>query len=104
MSGTLHPIYGELPWHADGEEPRGIYTRGGDTVAFVELPVASLEDWERAAKVATLIAAAPTLLSSLQSMLERYTSLVNCGDCGNWDPEQEPNVIAARAAISKATK
>lgn len=47
-------------------------------------------------------AAAPALLVALQSLTERYTRLVNCGDCGNWDPETEPEVIAARAAIAKA--
>ena len=37
---------------------------------------------------------------ALQALLDRYTSLVNCGDCGNWDPEKEPCVVAARAALA----
>jgi len=37
---------------------------------------------------------------ALQNLLELYTSLVNCGDCGNWDVEAEKEVIAARAALS----
>ncbi len=37
---------------------------------------------------------------ALRDMLDKYTSLVNCGDCGFWDPELEPEVIAARAAIA----
>lgn len=40
------------------------------------------------------------LLAALQGMTERYTALVNCGDCGNWDPESEAVVIAARAVIA----
>ncbi len=42
------------------------------------------------------------LAGSLQLLLDRYTSLVNSGDAGNWDPEKEPEVIAARAALTDA--
>jgi hypothetical protein len=51
---------------------------------------------------ARLIAAAPDLLDALRALLSRYVGLVNCGDCGNWNPEMEPEVQTARAAISKA--
>lgn len=37
--------------------------------------------------------------SALEAMLNRYVGLVNCGDCGNWDPETEEEVIDARAAL-----
>ncbi len=49
-----------------------------------------------------LIVAAPELLEALQGLLDHYVALVNCGDCGNWDPNEEAPVIAARAAIAKA--
>ena len=39
------------------------------------------------------------LREALEGMLDRYVSLVNCGDCGNWNPEEEPEVIAAREAL-----
>lgn len=42
-----------------------------------------------------------TLREAAQALLDRYTSLVNCGDCGNWDPETEPDVIALRAELVK---
>jgi hypothetical protein len=51
---------------------------------------------------AHLIAAAPDLLAALETLLDHYTALVNCGDCGNWNPESEPEVITARATIAKA--
>lgn len=41
------------------------------------------------------------LESALTRLVDRYTMLVNCGDCGNWDPEKEPDVIFARAALAK---
>lgn len=53
---------------------------------------------------ARLIAAAPDLLSALRGFLEMYVAMVNSGDCGNWDAETEPQVIAARAAIAKAVQ
>jgi hypothetical protein len=65
-------------------------------VAVTNLARMSLAD-------AQLIAAAPELLEALRTTLGIWVSLVNSGDAGNWDPEQEPHVIAARAAIAKAT-
>jgi hypothetical protein len=41
------------------------------------------------------------LLEALRDMLDRYVGLVVSGDAGNWDAEQEPEVIASRAAIKK---
>lgn len=46
--------------------------------------------------------AAPELLEALNETLEHYLQLANSGDAGNWDPETEPKVIKARAAIAKA--
>lgn len=45
---------------------------------------------------------APLLRDALTALLDRYVSLVNCGDCGNWNPETEDQVIAARAALANA--
>jgi hypothetical protein len=41
------------------------------------------------------------LEEALRVMLDRYVSLVNCGDCGNWDPETEPSVQQARTALAR---
>lgn len=40
------------------------------------------------------------LREALEGLLERYTELVNCGDCGFWNPEEEDAVKFARAALA----
>ena len=47
---------------------------------------------------------ATELGSRLDSLLNRYVELVNCGDCGNWNPEEEMVVKAARRAIERYSK
>ena len=42
------------------------------------------------------------LVGALECMLNRYVELVESGDAGKWDAEAEPDVIAARAALSEA--
>ena len=44
-------------------------------------------------------AKATRLEAALIGMTERYCDLVNSGDAGFWNPEEEPEVIAARAAL-----
>lgn len=36
----------------------------------------------------------------LSDMTEHYVALAGCGDCGNWNPEEESEVIAARKMIA----
>lgn len=50
---------------------------------------------------AHLISAAPDLLEALESLIIKYVRLVNSGDAGFWNPEDDKEVIAARAAIAK---
>lgn len=68
---------------------------GGDSK-----PISFLD--EMAEPNARLIAAAPDILTALRAMTQRYVDLANSGDAGFWDPEEEDEVIAARAAIAKA--
>lgn len=40
------------------------------------------------------------LVNALVGMVNVYTALVNCGDCGNWNPEEDKEVIVARKAFA----
>lgn len=48
--------------------------------------------------------AAPQLLEALQEITEMYCAMINSGDCGNWNPEEDKEVTKARAAIKAATE
>ncbi|PKR56362.1 hypothetical protein [Thalassospira lohafexi] len=39
------------------------------------------------------------LRGALDGALKEYVQLAASGDCGNWDPEEEPHVIKAREAL-----
>ncbi len=41
------------------------------------------------------------LVEALEAMTDRYTQLASSGDAGFWDCEEEPEVIAARAALAR---
>lgn len=45
---------------------------------------------------------AAELLEALEAMADYYVQLVNTGDAGQWDPEEDDVVIKSRAAIAKA--
>jgi hypothetical protein len=42
------------------------------------------------------------LADALQAMVDNHVRMVNSGDCGNWDPEAENQIIQARAALAVA--
>jgi hypothetical protein len=42
----------------------------------------------------------PDLREAAAALLRRYIQLVESGDCGNWDAEDEPEVRALREALS----
>jgi hypothetical protein len=99
--GYVPPLLTSGAWHMKrlSGQPH-ILSETGHSVARV--PVVTELTSERRGNDATLMAAGKVLAEALVTMLERYTSLVNCGDCGNWDPETEPAVIGARAALERA--
>jgi hypothetical protein len=44
------------------------------------------------------------LAGALEAMTERYTGLIESGDCGFWDVEGEEQVASARAALARLTE
>ena len=42
------------------------------------------------------------LYEALEDFIEMYVRMINSGDCGNWNPEEDTEVITARAALAKA--
>ncbi len=59
--------------------------------------------WAREAGLAEVTDTNQNLRQALQALLKRYVELVNSGDAGNWDPEAEPEVIAARQVLALPT-
>lgn len=53
-----------------------------------------------AARIEALEGENAKLREELRLMTEHYVSLAGCGDCGHWNPEEEPEVIQARAALT----
>ena len=99
------------PWFADDDSriwrrhPSELYQNGGGLAG--DKPIATCWDgWEENGyprnSNARLIAAAPELLDSLSKLVAFYVRIINSGDCGNWDPETDAEIINARAAIAKA--
>jgi hypothetical protein len=46
-------------------------------------------------------ARAERLEAALRGLTEHYVAMVNSGDCGFWNPEEDPEVIAARAELQQ---
>lgn len=86
----LHPISG-----------RGVDAHSGMGASYSDAHFCPTAVRENAAN-ARLISASPDLLEALQAFLAMYIEGANSGDWGNWNPEEEPEIIAARAAIAKA--
>ncbi len=66
--------------------------------------LAEVEREQLAARDAQWLELVGPVVKALKSMLERYVSLVNSGDAGNWDPEGEPEVAQSRAALRAITE
>jgi hypothetical protein len=51
---------------------------------------------------AKVMAASKDLLEALQFIKKEYEELVDCGDCGNWNPRTDNCIVQAKKAIDKA--
>lgn len=90
-------------WHRNIKPGRRYPTifAGRNTHVAYAATSKSLSDAEIEANI-DLICAAPELLAACEGLLNKYVSLVNSGDAGFWNPEEEAEVIAARSAIASA--
>lgn len=96
-TGTAHT---EGPWQTNGGIVRTV-DENSITVRKIATVHGEFGEAEKIAN-ARLIAAAPELLEALKATLGKWVDLVESGDAGFWDAEEEPHVIAARAAIARA--
>ncbi len=87
-------------WYVSHNELTSDSLPGRNTIATMAAWLPHAEEEQRAN--ARLIAAAPCLLEALRMMTSHYCNLVRSGDAGNWEPDAEPEVMQARAAIAKA--
>jgi len=80
------------PWLPAPEIAQYVRTEVMDALAArlaeVERELAAVREAER-------------LTAALRGLTEHYVAMVNSGDCGFWNPEEEPEVIAARAALQQ---
>lgn len=106
VSGPIHHIH--LGYIGRWDEERGDYEPTDEALIFlnddneqtchVEGPNAKA----MAAFIVRAVNSHEALVKALETFVEEYTDLVNSGDAGFWDPEKEPKVIAARAALTSA--
>ncbi len=71
---------------------------GSDVVAIVW----GENDAQEAANAALIVRSVnslPALVAALEALAATYADLANSGDAGFWDPENVPEMIAARAAL-----
>lgn len=96
----------ELPW-AFEKKSYGEYIvdpRGGCVAGMVSI-TGSVGDEINKANAAFLtraVNAHDDLVAALKAMVEWHCDLANSGDAGFWDPEEDAQVKAARAALAKA--
>jgi hypothetical protein len=59
-------------------------------------------DDEQAERIIRAVNERAELIDALKVMTEHYVELAGSGDCGFWNPEDEPEVKQARAILARA--
>ena len=66
---------------------------------------ARLDEWsDTAEKLREAADVIDALVAALDTFVSEYVELVNSGDVGFWEPEDEPKVKAARRALAMARR
>ncbi len=105
------PIPWEIHAWADGHnsvricQPDHSTERGCLPVAEAEILGRDREEAEaNAAFIVRAVNNHAKLLKALEALLKNHCGLVDSGDCGFWNVEEEAEVILARAVIEEAKK
>ena len=107
--GEWKQSHRQIPNDVDGMYSTQVYTEDGETIASLawhakpavtENGIKKIGSYREAN--AKLISAAPELLKALVFLKQEYEQLVDCGDCGNWNPRQDNSIVLAEQAINKA--
>lgn len=91
------------PWRDHGGEVVGDV--GSDVETVIAVDIGDLPDDVAKANTALIVKAVNErgeLIAALRAITDHYVTLINSGDYGFWNPEEEAEVIAARAALAKA--
>lgn len=96
MTATNDDLVARLEARAARFDTVDTVLRDSDTVLSDRLAGIAVADAALDRAAASRIKA---LEEALAALTKHYVSLVNSGDAGNWDPEKEPVVIAARSTL-----
>ncbi len=88
------------PWKRGQAGNLRIY--GPDGMGLHSGIIATIHRHQDIALIVRAVNSHDALVSALGGMVDHYTALVNCGDCGHWNPEEERPVQFARAALAAA--
>lgn len=110
LVGAFEPPVEVLPERTEFEKvanSKGVYYVGDETMqrvffAFKMTDASNLQNLFDAFEI--LMQRDKEVIEALTGLLDRYVGLVESGDAGFWDAEQEDCVIKARAALAKVMK
>ena len=120
MTDKTKPMHTPLPWSVRPQELDDwgiIRGSNGHLACIARQPVynddESLNEHRKnktdpshanAALIVRAVNSFEPMKEALENLTKRYCDLVNCGDCGFWEPEDEKEIIASRAAIAHAER
>lgn len=112
LVGAFEPPVEVLPEREEfikQDNRNGIFYPGDETLCRVITPFQTLNSpvhtWQTLLDAFEIVLTRDKdVIEALKGLLDRYVGLVESGDAGFWDAEQEDCVIKARAALANLTK